>query len=74
MKMLNRYIAFTILLCPVVAFAGANDNAILLDQSGDTLNLTIDQIGYGNKLCGIKNGKKALITLTGATTKYIRKQ
>ena len=52
MKMLNRYIAFTILLCPVVAQAGANDNAILLDQSGDTLNLTIDQIGYGNKLCG----------------------
>lgn len=52
MKMLNRYIAFAILLCPVVAFAGANDNAILLDQSGDTLNLTIDQIGYGNKLCG----------------------
>jgi|TARA_B110000879_G_C11182185_1_gene519038 hypothetical protein len=55
MKMLNRYIAFTILLCPVVAQAGANDNAILLDQSGDTLNLTIDQIGYGNKLCGSIN-------------------
>lgn len=52
MKMLNKYIAFTLLLCPVVAFASANDNKILLDQSGDTLNLTIDQIGYGNKLCG----------------------
>jgi len=52
MKMLKRYIAFAILLCPVVVFAGANDNKILLDQSGDTLNLTIDQVGYGNKLCG----------------------
>ena len=52
MKMLKRYIAFAILLCPVVVFAGANDNKILLDQSGDTLNLTIDQIGYGNKICG----------------------
>ena len=56
MKMLNRYIAFLILLCPVVAFAGTNDNKILLDQSGDTLNLTIDQIGYGNKLCGTITG------------------
>ena len=27
-------------------------NKILLDQAGDTLTLTIDQIGYGNKLCG----------------------
>ena len=37
-------------------FAGANDNKILLDQSGDTLVLTIDQIGYGNKLCGTITG------------------
>jgi hypothetical protein len=52
MKMFKRYIAFILLLCPVVVFAGANDNKILLDQSGDTLKLYIDQIGYGNKLCG----------------------
>lgn len=56
MKMLNRYIAFAILLCPVVAFASTNDNKVLLDQSGDTLVLTIDQIGYGNKLCGSITG------------------
>ena len=56
MKTLNRYIAFAFLLCPTVIFAaGANDNEILLDQSGDTLTLTIDQIGYGNKLCGTLN-------------------
>lgn len=52
MKMLNKFIAFALLLCPVLIHAGTNDNEILLDQSGDTLNLTIDQVGYGNKLCG----------------------
>lgn len=54
MKTLNRYIAFAFLLCPSVLFAaaGASDNEILLDQSGDTLTLTIDQIGYGNKIGG----------------------
>jgi hypothetical protein len=52
MKMLNRYIAFLFILCPVVLFAGTNDNEVKLDQSGDTLKLYIDQIGYGNKICG----------------------
>tara|TARA_B110000483_G_scaffold132757_1_gene158779 strand:+ start:3688 stop:4452 length:765 start_codon:yes stop_codon:yes gene_type:complete len=55
MKNFN-YILFLLLLSPAVVFAGANDNKILLDQSGDTLNLTIDQIGYGNKLCGSITG------------------
>ena len=32
--------------------ADATDNEIFLQQSGDTLTLTIDQIGYGNKFCG----------------------
>ena len=52
MKMLKRYIAFLLLLCPVVLYAGTNDNVVKLDQSGDTLKLYIDQIGYGNKICG----------------------
>ena len=52
MKMLNRYVAFLFLLCPVVLIAGTNDNEIKLDQSGDTLKLYVDQIGYGNKICG----------------------
>ena len=52
MKMLNRYIAFLFILCPVVLFAGTNDNEVKLDQAGDTLKLYIDQIGYGNKICG----------------------
>ena len=48
----NKFIALAFLLCPTVLFAASTDNEILLDQSGDTLTLTIDQIGYGNKLCG----------------------
>jgi hypothetical protein len=47
------FLALAFLLCPSVLFAqSATDNEILLDQSGDTLTLTIDQIGYGNKLGG----------------------
>ena len=37
MNILKRYIAFSLLLCPLVVFGGANDNEIVLDQSGDTL-------------------------------------
>ena len=69
MKMLNRYIAFLFILCPVVLFAGTNDNEVKLDQAGDTLKLYIDQIGYGNKICGtISSGACASDwTLTGNT-------
>ena len=69
MKRLNRYIAFLFILCPEVLFAGTNDNEVKLDQAGDTLNLYIDQIGYGNKICGsISSGACASDwTLTGNT-------
>ena len=69
MKMLKRYIAFLFLLCPVVLYAGTNDNEVKLDQAGDTLKLYIDQIGYGNKICGsISSGACASDwTLTGNT-------
>ena len=69
MKMLKRYIAFLLLLCPVVLYAGTNDNEVKLDQAGDTLKLYIDQIGYGNKICGsISSGACASDwTLTGNT-------
>tara|TARA_R100000231_G_scaffold75673_1_gene58966 strand:- start:1364 stop:2089 length:726 start_codon:yes stop_codon:yes gene_type:complete len=68
MKMLNK-LAFFILLCPVLLYAGTNDNEILLDQSGDTLKLYVDQIGYGNKICGsISSGACATDwVLTGNT-------
>ena len=69
MKMLNRYIAFLFILCPVVLFAGTNDNEVKLDQAGDTLKLYIAQIGYGTDICGtISSGACASDwTLTGNT-------
>ena len=69
MNIFKRYIAFSLLLCPLVVFGGANDNEIVLDQSGDTLKLYVDQIGYGNKICGtISSGACATPwTLTGNT-------
>ena len=30
----------------------ATDNEIAIQQSGNTFKLTVDQVGYGNKLCG----------------------
>ena len=42
------------LLASSVAWGAVSstDNEIALQQSGDTFRLTVDQIGYGNKLCG----------------------
>ena len=33
----------------------ATDNEIAIQQTGGTFKLTVDQIGYGNKLCGTLN-------------------
>ena len=39
-------------LSGTVKAQSASDNEIYIEQSGDTLNLTIDQVGYGNKFGG----------------------
>lgn len=44
----------------------ATDNEILIEQVGDTLNLTIIQDGYGNKISGDSNDATDLV-ITGAT-------
>lgn len=48
--------------------ADSSDNEIFLEQEGDTLVLTIDQVGYGNKFCGtISSGACATdMTITGS--------
>ena len=69
MKIMNKLL-FLILCTPTLLWAvGANDNEIKIDQAGDTLTLTIDQIGYGNKLCGtITSGAcNAAMVLTGTS-------
>jgi len=35
-----------------IVWAATTDNEIFLEQAGDTLTLTIDQVGYGNKFGG----------------------
>ena len=69
MKIINKLLFFT-LFTPVLLFAAATtDNEIRIDQTGDTLTLTIDQIGYGNKICGtISSGLCASdMVITGTT-------
>ena len=69
MKMLNKFLAL-VLFTPTLLFAAATtDNEIKIDQTGDTLTLTIDQIGYGNKLCGaISSGVCGTAMIINGTT------
>ena len=59
----------TMLVMPLLA---DDDNEIFLQQSGDSLTLTIDQIGYGNKFGGtIENGSVATdMILTGSSITF----
>lgn len=52
--------------------ADSTDNEIFLEQTGDTLTLTIDQIGYGNKFCGtISSGACATdMEITGSNITF----
>lgn len=49
-----------------VSAQSASDNEILLEQVGDTLNLTILQQGYGNKISGDSTQSTDLV-ITGST-------
>jgi len=50
---MNKLISIALLLSTSFVFAQAtDDNEILIEQSGDTLSLYIDQIGFGNKIGG----------------------
>lgn len=60
---------FTVLMlayASVAAAQSASDNEILLEQVGDTLNLTILQQGYGNKISGDSTQSTDLV-ITGST-------
>ena len=57
-----------LLFSTAVMGQSATDNEIYIEQSGDTLELTIDQVGYGNKFGGtISSGVVATdMTITGS--------
>mgnify|MGYP004405032539 CR=1 FL=1 len=54
--MKNKNVLCILLLLTSVSVMANTDNEVFLEQSGDTLTLEIDQIGYGNKICGSVNG------------------
>jgi len=62
-----KYIIWFLALSSTLAFAqGTTDNEILITQTGDTLTLTIDQNGYGNKISG-DSTQSTDLTLTGSS-------
>jgi len=65
MKTINKFLlnvfAFTFISLNVIA----DDNEVLLDQTGDNLTLTILQAGYGNTLSG-DSTQSTDLTITGS--------
>ena len=64
-----KYAVALLMTMSVMPLLADDDNEIFLQQSGDTLVLTIDQVGYGNKFGGtIANGSVATdMILTGTS-------
>ena len=67
-----NYAVALLLTVTVLPLLADDDNEIFLQQSGDTLTLTIDQVGYGNKFGGtISNGSVASdMILTGTSITF----
>tara|TARA_B100001057_G_scaffold280304_1_gene280750 strand:+ start:668 stop:1504 length:837 start_codon:yes stop_codon:yes gene_type:complete len=65
-KIFTKLVGVFALICLMANPVVAEDNEVLLDQTGDNLTLTILQAGYGNTLSG--NGSQSTdLTLTGAS-------
>jgi hypothetical protein len=70
---MNKLISLIILLSTSFVFAQAtDDNEIKITQTGDTLKLYIDQIGFGNKVGGddASGGTLSSMSITGATLDF----
>ena len=67
---MNKILSLVLLMSTSFVFAQAtDDNEVMITQTGDTLKLYIDQIGFGNKvgLNDFSSGSGANMTITGAT-------
>ena len=54
---MNKLLSIVVLLSTSFVFAQAtDDNEIKITQTGDTLKLYVDQIGFGNKIGAQKCG------------------
>ena len=73
MNKLYSIIAFGLLVSTGFVFAQAtDDNEIKITQTGDTLKLYVDQIGFGNKIGGdnFSSGSGAVMAITGASLEF----
>ena len=70
---MNKILSLVLLMSTSFVFAQAtDDNEINITQSGDTLKLYIDQIGFGNKIGGDNgsSGTLATMNITGSTLEF----
>jgi len=70
---MNKILSLVLLMSTSFVFAQAtDDNEINITQSGDTLKLYIDQIGFGNKIGGDNgsSGSLATMNITGSTLEF----
>ncbi len=73
---MNKFLLSILLLCGMstsfVFAAATDDNEVMITQTGDTLKLYVDQVGFGNKM-GLNNfssGSGANMTITGVTLDF----
>ena len=70
---MNKILSLVLLMSTSFVFAQAtDDNEINITQSGDTLKLYIDQIGFGNKIGGDNgsSGSLATMNITGSSLEF----
>ena len=70
---MNKLLSIALLLSTTFVFAQAtDDNEIKITQSGDTLKLYVDQIGFGNKIGGddASGGSLSAMTITGSSLEF----
>jgi len=69
---MNKLLSIALLLSTSFVFAQAtDDNEVNITQTGDTLKLYIDQIGFGNKIGGSDfSSSSSAMSITGATLEF----
>tara|TARA_B100001094_G_scaffold253633_1_gene252098 strand:+ start:2655 stop:3386 length:732 start_codon:yes stop_codon:yes gene_type:complete len=70
---MNKLLSIVILLSTSFVFAQAtDDNEIKITQTGDTLKLYVDQIGFGNKIGGdnFSSGSGSVMAITGSSLEF----
>jgi len=70
---MNKLLSIALLLSTSFIFAQAtDDNEVKITQSGDTLKLYVDQIGFGNKIGGddASGGSLSAMSITGSSLEF----